>query len=63
MNKNVVVVVHFFAEAMSYIIAIRKNVSNIILQPLHEIYYDGTSVWTEEKSYTFAVSKNYLHSI
>ena len=35
---------------------IRKIISNIILQPLHEIYYDGTSVWTEEKSYTFAVS-------
>ena len=27
------------------------------LQPFHEIYYDDTSVWTEEKCYTFAVSK------
>ena len=27
------------------------------------IYYDDTTVWTEEKSYTFAVAKNCLHSI
>ena len=27
------------------------------LQPFYEIYYDDTSVWTEERSYTFAVSK------
>lgn len=35
------------------------------LQPFHKIYlyYDYTSVWSEEKSYTFAVSKNFLHSI
>ena len=48
---------------MSSIIAIRKIISDIILQPFHELYYDGTSVWTEVKSYYFAVSKNYLHSI
>ena len=28
----------------------------LFLQPFHEIYYNDTSVWTEEKSYTFAVS-------
>ena len=33
------------------------------LQPFHEVYYDDTSVWTEEKSYTFAVSENCLHSM
>ena len=27
------------------------------LQPFYEIYYDDTSVWIEERSYTFAVSK------
>ena len=27
------------------------------------IYYDDTLVWAEEKSYTFAVSENCLHSI
>ena len=33
------------------------------LQPFHKVYYDDTSVWIEEKSYTFAVSKNCLHSM
>ena len=36
------------------------------LQPFHEIYdleHDDTSVWTEEKSNTFAMSKLCLHSI
>ena len=50
----------FFAEAMSSIIAIGllgKLFQILSLQPFHEIYYDDTSVWTEEKSYTFAVSK------
>ena len=27
------------------------------------VYYDDTLVWAEEKSYTFAVSENCLHSI
>ena len=45
---------------MSSIIAIGllgKLFQILFLQPFHEIYYDDTSVWTEEKSYTFAVSK------
>ena len=45
---------------MSSIIAIGllgKLFQILSLQPFHEIYYDDTSVWTEEKSYTFAVSK------
>ena len=51
---------------MSSIIAIvllGKLFQILSLQPFHEMYYDDTSVWTEEKSYTFAVSKNCLHSI
>ena len=51
---------------MSSIIAIvllGKLFLILSLQPFHEIYYDDTSVWTEEKSYTFAVSKNCLHPI
>ena len=50
----------------SSIIAIRllgKLVQILSLQPFHEVYYDDTSAWTEEKSYTFAVSKNFWHSI
>ena len=31
----------------------------LFLQPIHEIHYDDTSVWTEEKSNTFAVSKSW----
>ena len=49
-----------FAEAISSIIAIGllgKLFQILSLQRFHEIYYDDTSVWTEEKSYTFAVSK------
>ena len=45
---------------MSSIIAIGllgKLFQILSLQPFYEIYYDDTSVWTEEKSYTFAVSK------
>ena len=45
---------------MSSIIAIGllgKLFQILSLQRFHEIYYDDTSVWTEEKSYTFAVSK------
>ena len=46
----------FFAEAMSFIIAIGllgKLFQILSLQPFHEIYmyYDDTSAWTEEKSY------------
>ena len=51
---------------MSSIIAIGllgKLFQILSLQPFHEIYYDDTLVWTEQKSYTFAVCKSYLHSI
>ena len=56
----------FFAEVMLSIIAIGlfgKLCQILSLQFFHEMYSDDTSVWTEEKSYTFAVCKNYLHSI
>ena len=56
----------FFAEGISSIIAIglfEKLFQILSLQHFHEIYSDATSVWTEEKSYTFALSKDCLHSI
>ena len=48
-------------EAMSSNTAIGllgKLFQILSLQPFHEINDDDTSVWTEEKSYTLAVSKN-----
>ena len=54
------------AEAMSSITAIGllgKLFQILSMQPCHEICYDDTSAWTEEKSYTSAVSKRYIHSI
>ena len=51
---------------MSSIIAISllgKLFQKFSLQPFREMYYDDTSVWTEVKSNSFAVAKNYLHSI
>ena len=48
---------------MSSIIAVGllgKLFQILSLQPLHEIYYDDTSVWTEEKSYTVCIPSSGL---